>query len=137
MYNDTMECECCTKKVTKSLKHTWVKRVMLAGMKQHRHFVNNWLMFPTGTKENPIYLEINYREVVYETDVKFLALFQCSTLPPKEILPLIKDNLFIKGIRIWVPDDEFMDEKCPHCNMVMKYNRKGVEFCPSCNPITS
>ncbi len=134
MFTDKMECRCCGKKVQKSLKHTWVKRVMLAGMKQHRNFVNNWLMFPLGTKENPIYVEIKYREVVYEIDIKYLALFH-QPLPPKEILPLIKDNLFIKGLRLWVPDEEFLDEKCGACGTIMKYNRKGDEFCPECNPV--
>ncbi len=40
------QCECCSKDVVKFLKHTWLSRVLKFGIRQHRNFINDWVMFP-------------------------------------------------------------------------------------------
>jgi len=40
------QCDCCGKEVMKFLKHTWLSRVLKFGIRQHRNFINDWVMFP-------------------------------------------------------------------------------------------
>lgn len=50
------------------------------------------------------YLEVKYRDTVYEIEVKFLAL-ALETIKEDDKLTIIKKQVGIKGLRIWIDED--------------------------------
>lgn len=79
----------------------------------------SWIQtYPDGTKKtvkviegfvkkpkHSQYLEVKYRDTVYEIEVKFLAL-ALETIKEDAKLAIIKKHVGIKGLRIWIGDDE-------------------------------
>lgn len=51
------------------------------------------------------FLEVKYRDTVYEIEIKYLAL-ALETIKEDEKLTIIKRHVGIKGLRIWIDSDE-------------------------------
>lgn len=155
------KCSCCKKQLVKFLKHTWLSRVLKFGVRQHHNFLRDWAMFPMdcinvenldrikrthdisgnkinvkeiferGKKACMVMLEIKYRDTVYEIPAKWLAL-ALEPIEEEAKLELIKRHVSIKGLRIWIPDDEQTDVKCTRCDTFLRYKADKI-FCPKCS----
>lgn len=154
-------CSCCTKPLVKFLKHTWLSRVLKFGVRQHHNFLRDWSMFPMdcvdvktldkiktvydcsgnkirvkegffkGHKSGMVWLEVKYRDTVYEIPAKYLAL-ALEPINEEDKLALIKSHVGIKGLRIWIPDSEQTDVKCNRCDSFLRMKGDKV-LCPKCN----
>ncbi len=145
-------CSCCKKTLVKFLKHTWLSRVLKFGVRQHHNFLRDWSMFPmdqvsvitdnSGKKKNEIFvkghsscmtkLEIKYRDTVYEIPAKYLALYY-EPIDEESKLELIKKHVSIKGLRIWIPDEEQTDVKCQRCDSFLRLDKNAKVRCPKCD----
>ena len=97
---------------------------------------------------NSQFLEVRYRETVYQIPVKYLALALVANdgdvideKTRKVViqggeeakLKLIKKHTGIKGFRVFYPEEEQMDLKCKRCCELLKYDKDDNIFCPSCD----
>ncbi len=93
------------------------------------------ILVKEGYKKQPKhsqYLEVRYRETVYQIEVKYLAL-ALEPIEDDAKLALIKKHVGIKGLRIWIPAEEQMDMKCKMCCEFLKYDSDDNVFCPNCD----
>lgn len=155
-YIQTVEkniCSCCMKPLEKLLKNTWLSRVLKFGIKQHQNFLRDWNMFPIdmlnietksqgkkpfevftkGHKDSMMILEIAYRNTVYTIPAKYLAL-ALEPIDEDIKLALINEYVKIKGWRVWIPDEEKTDIKCPRCDSFLRFGNDDKLKCPKCNP---
>lgn len=153
-------CDCCRKPLAKFLKHTWLARVLKFGVRQHHNFLRDWSMFPMdcvdvkkldktktvvdysgnktkikegfyrGHKSGMVWLEVKYRDTVYEIPAKYLAL-ALEPINEEAKLNLIKKHVGIKGLRIWIPDSEQTDVKCQRCDSFLRMKDDKI-LCPKC-----
>lgn len=77
-------------------------------------------------------LEVRYRDTVYVIPAKYLAL-ALEPLPEDVKLKMIKKHVKIKGFRIWLPDEEQTDVKCPRCSSYLRYDKNEKVRCPKCD----
>lgn len=136
------KCSCCDRTIPKFLTHTWLSRVLKFGVKQHHNFIRDWNMWPNDLIHDgerflkigdPTWLEIKYRDTVYEIPAKYLAL-ALEPIEEKAKLDIIKSHIGIKGFRVWIPEDEEIDLKCERCGKKMMM-RKDKMFCTVCDHV--
>ena len=125
--NDNI-CECCGVKVEKPKNFKWIRKIMKIGCEQHKYIVRKWAGFPT---KEPIFLEIRNKEIVYEIEIKYLALFEYH-LNPFDIMPTIQNKLRMKGMRLFFPEDEETDQICRKCGDTLKLDKNYNVFCKGC-----
>lgn len=128
------KCSCCENIITRPKKYSHIDRALKAGTKQHRHLLRNWTQFPYGL-ESTYRIEINYRDLVYEIPIKYLALYsEVTDQKEEEKLKIISKHMRKKGFRILYPEDEYTDMTCTKCHVTrLRYNKNDVLFCSKCD----
>lgn len=121
-------CECCGEKISKQLNHKWLHIVLKRGIEQHQLQVMQWAMWPA---KEPVYVEIKFKGCVYETEIKYLALFN-ENQHLDEILPVIYSHTSIKGYRVWIPETEENDSCCRKCHEKLLLDKNGDIYCRNC-----
>ena len=101
----------------------------------------------TKPPRNSQFLEVRYRETIYQIPVKYLALALVSNDGDvvdekgkvvieggeEAKLKIIKKHTGIKGLRVYYPEEEQMDLKCKRCCEYLKFDKDDNIFCPSCD----
>jgi len=127
------------------LKEPYVWEQELRDPKTHKRLIDKTtgkvktrkILVKEGFKKPPKhsqYLEVRYRDTVYQIEVKYLAL-ALEPIEDDAKLALIKKHVGIKGLRIWIPAEEQMDMKCKKCTEFLKYDNDDNVFCPYCDRI--
>lgn len=87
--------------------------------------------FYRGHRSGMVWLEVKYRDTVYEIPAKYLAL-ALEPINEDAKLDMIKKHVGIKGLRIWIPDSEQTDVKCMRCDSFLRMKGDKV-LCPKCD----
>lgn len=88
-------------------------------------------VFRRGHGCGQILLEVKYRETIYLIPAKYLAL-ALEPIAEDAKLELIKKHVKIKGFRVWIPDEEKTDVKCPRCDSYLRFGKDEKIKCPKC-----
>lgn len=136
-------CTCCKQKTLEFKNAISMIRIINKGIKQHRHSLRDWMLFPSDVNTNESLtefkrpkmmsmIEVRFQEQVYEVPIKYLALAMEVPNNP-DILNIFKHHVKLKGLRFIIPDEEQTDTKCEKCNEFLKLDRRGREICPKCD----